>query len=282
MLEQYRVPVLGLFLLMGALTPAALRAQQNNPYATQLDQTTISGTVVSSSPQTIVVKTDNNQFILFVLDRYTTKPRSVPVGASVSVVSTPGDEGSRNASSVSVTAAPPASKGAGPGQTSTTASEPIPESVSRMERDFRRQARRFGMGVRTGIALDPELILVGVQARLGPFFTRDISFRPNVEFAFGEVTSVVALNFEGVYRLPLTPRTSRWSTYIGAGPGLTFIGENFDRKQGEGPDINFGDFNFNAALNIFTGIESRGGMFFEIKGSAYARPQVRLIVGYNF
>ena len=44
-------------------------------------------------------------------------------------------------------------------------------------------------------------------------------FRPNAEFAFGELTDMVALNLEGAYRLPISFRHGRWSAYVGAGPG---------------------------------------------------------------
>ena len=57
-----------------------------------------------------------------------------------------------------------------------------------------------------GAALDPELILFGVHSQLGPIFHRDAFFRPNAEFAFGEVTDLIALNLEGIYRLPISSR----------------------------------------------------------------------------
>ncbi|MBA3914039.1 MAG: hypothetical protein H0X25_09365 [Acidobacteriales bacterium] len=51
----------------------------------------------------------------------------------------------------------------------------------------------------------PELFTFGVQSQLGPIFHRDINFPPNAEFAFGEVTDLIALNLEATYRLPFTP-----------------------------------------------------------------------------
>ena len=140
------------------------------------------------------------------------------------------------------------------------------------------------MGVRAGVALDPELILLGVHAQVGPFFNPDVFLRPNVEFAFGEVTALFALNMEAIYRLPVSSRQGRWSAYVGGGPGFSFLHQNFERTNGEGDKIDFGDFHSNVGLNILGGLRYRNGMFMELKTSVYSRPAptLRLIIGYNF
>jgi hypothetical protein len=56
------------------------------------------------------------------------------------------------------------------------------------------------------MALDPELVLIGVQAQVGPLFNPNVFLRPNAEFAFGEVTALFALNMEAIYRLPVSSR----------------------------------------------------------------------------
>jgi hypothetical protein len=117
---------------------------------------------------------------------------------------------------------------------------------------------------------------------LGPFFHRDVFLRPNVEFGIGEVTTMAALNFEAVYRLPITARQSRWSVYIGAGPGFNFIDRNFEEAEFGNREIDFDDFDFEGSLNLLAGVEFRNGMFLELKSTAYSRPQTRLIVGYSF
>jgi hypothetical protein len=237
--------------------------------------------VVSSTRDTLVVRTEDNQFHLFVFDGDSEKPLVISVGTRVSVVSRPGEEaGVRLASVVTALETPArAQGGSAPAQT-----PPIPPAVRNLERDIQRQFRRWRAGVRAGVALDPELILFGVHAQAGPFFHRDISIRPNAEFAFGEVTNLIALNLEAIYRLPVSPRQGRWSAYIGAGPGFTFLHQNFERKEGDGRDIDFGDFNFNSGFNVLTGVQFRTGTFFEVKSSVYSRPapSLRLIFGYNF
>jgi hypothetical protein len=160
----------------------------------------------------------------------------------------------------------------------------VPPEVRRVERDIERQVRRYQIGVRAGVALDPELILIGTQAQVGPFFTRDIYFRPNVEFAWGEVTALFALNAEVIYRLPITSRTGRWSSYVGIGPGFNFLHQNFEKTTGSGNRIDFGDFHSDTGLNILGGVRYRSGMFMELKTSVYSQPSptLRLVVGYNF
>jgi hypothetical protein len=196
------------------------------------------------------------------------------------VVSIPGEEaGVRVARAITALEAAPAAQRAG-----TQPAQPVPPEIRRTERDIERQLRRFQAGVRAGMALDPELILLGVHAQVGPFFNPDIYLRPNVEFAFGEVTALFALNLEAIYRLPVSSRQGRWSAYVGAGPGFSFLHQNFERETGEGRDIDFGDFSSDVGFNILGGLRYRNGMFLELKSSIYSRPApaLRLIVGYNF
>jgi len=244
------------------------------------NENTVEGTVVSSTRDTLVVKTDDNQFQLFTFDRDTVKPRSLPAGTRVRVVSTAGEEaGVRLASTITTLEAAPSAKGTPP-----TQAQPIPPAVRDLERDIKRQARRWRLGVRAGAGLDPELILFGVHSQLGPIFHRDVFFRPNAEFAFGEVTDLIALNLEAIYRLPVSSRRGNWSAYLGAGPALTFLHQSFQSQVGQGRNIEFGNFDFDAGFNILTGVQFRRGIFFEVKTSLYSRPAptLRLILGYNF
>jgi hypothetical protein len=119
---------------------------------------------------------------------------------------------------------------------------------------------------------------------MGPFFSPDVYFRPNVEFAYGEVTALFAINLEGIYRLPISSRQGRWSAYVGAGPAFSFIHQNFERDNGGDRDIDFGEFDSDIGLNILGGLRWRGGAFAEIKSSVYSSPapSLRLILGYNF
>ena len=242
------------------------------------DDTTTTGTVASTSRNTLTIKSGNGPYQLFIIDNSTRKPAQLPLGSGVRVTSTSGDEpGVRVATQITVLETPA-------GNQNTADGAVIPPEVRRIEREIERQARRLQLGVRAGVALDPELLLVGVQTQVGPFFGQDVFFRPNVVFGFGEVTALFALNPEVIYRLPLSSRQARWSTYVGAGPGFNFLHQNFERLDGSGKRIDFGDFKSDVGLNILGGIRYRSGMFAELKTSVYSdpSPSLRLIIGYNF
>lgn len=248
------------------------------PLATAQDETAITGTITSSSRNTLTVRTDSGRYQLFIIERTARKPATLAVDSPVRVSSVAGDEaGVRIATEITITNAQPST------QTAERASA-VPAEVRTIERDIERQARRFQLGVRAGVALDPELVMIGAQMQVGPFFNRDVFFRPNVEFAFGEVTALFALNPEVIYRLPISSRQGRWSTYLGVGPGFNFVHQNFLRNDGTGQRIDFSDFHGDVGLNILGGIRYRSGMFTELKTSVYSRPAptLRLIVGYNF
>jgi len=269
-------------LIVCALSSLAMPQDITSSSQQQRDnETTVEGTVVSSSPHTLVVRTENDQYQLFVFDSNTTKPRVIAPGARVRVVSIPGEEtGSRLASSVAVLAPAPSAQG----NAATTQAAPVPPQVREVESKIKREARRWRLGVRAGAALDPELLMFGVHSQMGPIFNRNVFFRPNAEFAWGEVTDLIALNLEAIYRLPVTARRQNWSVYVGAGPAFTFLHQSFQREQGQGRNIDFGNFDFDTGFNILTGLQFRRGAFFEIKTSLYARPApvLRLIFGKTF
>ena len=279
-MRNFLTPSLGSLLVACALLPVSAMSQETTTSSQGQNENTVEGSVVSSTRDTLVVKTDDNQFQLFTFDRDTVKPRSLPAGTRVRVVSTAGEEaGVRLASTITMLEAAPSAKGTAP-----TQAQPIPPAVRDLERDIKRQARRWRLGVRAGVGLDPELILFGVHSQLGPIFHRDVFFRPNAEFAFGEVTDLIALNLEAIYRLPVSSRRGNWSAYLGAGPALTFLHQSFQSQAGQGRNIDFGNFDFDAGFNILTGVQFRRGTFFEVKTSLYSRPAptLRLILGYNF
>jgi hypothetical protein len=194
----------------------------------------------------------------------------------VRVQSLPDQEGTQVALAVRIV-----DQAGAPPTTTAQPEEPIPPSVLKAERQIEKQVHRFRGGIRTGVGLDPEVVLFGIQARLGPFFSRDLFFRPNVEFGFGEVTKMFGINLEALYRLPFTPRYGRWSAYLGGGPALNFVHRNFE-EAASGADIDFGDFTFEGGLNLLGGIQYRSGMFLEMRATAWSRPTVRLILGFNF
>jgi hypothetical protein len=262
-----------------ALLVAMLLA--NTAVSQERDESTMEGTVVSATRETMVVRGEDNTHQLFVFERNTQRPRALPAGSRVSVVSVAGDEpGVRRALSVSVLSAAPQ----GQTQAGAQAPAPPPRAVHELERDIERQVRRWRLGIRGGIALDPELVSFGVQSRIGPIFNRNVTFRPSAEFSWGEVTDMIGLNLDVAYRLPISTRQGRWNTYVGAGPALNFVHQSFQTQPGQGRDIDFGNFEFDTALNVLAGVEFRRGTFAEVRTGIYAgpAPTFRLTFGYNF
>jgi hypothetical protein len=276
--------------IASALLSIPAFSQDNKPSSqAQNDNTndnTIEGIVVSSSRTTLVVKSEDNQFHLFTFDSNTVKPRSLPVGTRVRVDSTQSDQaGARQATNVvAIGQASETGTGTGTAHSSPKDAAPLPPSVRHVEKQMQRDARRWRMGARAGVALDPELVMFGLHSQMGPMFRRNVFFRPNAEFAWGEVTDLVALNLEAVYRMSASSRTGAWSPYIGAGPALNFIHQSFETKAGQARDIQFGNFDYETGFNILMGMQNRTGTFFEIKTSLYSQPApvLRLIVGKNF
>ena len=235
----------------------------------------IEGTVVSSTRNTLVVRGDDNEYHLFTYDNSAVRPQSLAQGARVRVTAGDADEnGTRVASNVAVLD----SSGAAPAR--GTQAAPVPPKVRQIEGDIEREARRWRAGFRAGAAFNPELFTFGVQSQMGPIFHPRVLFRPNAEFGFGEVTDLIAINLEATYRFGAANRRGNWTPYVGAGPALIFIHQNFE----QGRNIDFGNFDYETGFNVLAGMQSRRGMFVELKSSLYSgpAPKLRLIFGYNF
>jgi hypothetical protein len=236
---------------------------------------TTTGALHSVTRNTMIVKAGDGLFRLFTFDQYTTKPETIPIGSQVRVLSYPsGDPGFRIAYVVTVLRVGPAPTGATPPEPDV-----LPLEIRDLENSIQRASRKFHLGLSGGIALDPELVLLGMHAQFGPFFSRNLFFRPNVEFDFGEVTKMFGINAEILYRIPITSRFESWSMYVGGGPAFNFAQQSFGHNE-----INFSDFRYDSALNIFVGMQRRSGLFAEVKTSVYANPapSLRLLVGYTF
>lgn len=249
-------------------------AQQNNSASND----NVEGVVVSTSRNTVVVRSDDGQFHLFTYDRPGTRPASLAVNSRVRVTAgEPDESGARVANNVTVLDTP---SGTSASVDKGTQAAPVPEKVRDIESDIKRESRRWHLGVRGGAAFDPELFMFGVHSQMGPIFTPRVMFRPSAEFAFGEVTDLIALNFEPIYRFSSTYRRGAWTPYVGAGPSMIFIHQSFQ----QGRDISFGNFDYETGFNVLAGVQSRKGTFVELKTSLWSgpAPKLRMIVGYNF
>lgn len=268
-----------LFLSVSPVLPAQCQddssSQNTNARDNNSDNNTVEGTVVSVSRDTMVVRTGNDQFQLFTYDRASVRSKGVVPGARVRVTAGAADEnGTRSASNVEVLSGP--STG---GTKAAAPPAPVPGKVQNVENEIRREGRRWDLGVRAGAAFDPELFLFGVQSRMGPIISSHAFFRPNAEFAFGEVTDLIALNLEGVYQFGGRNKIGTWTPYAGAGPALIFIHQSY----AQGRDINFSNFDYETGFNVLVGMR-KNRTFVEVKTSLWSgpAPKLRIIVGYTF
>src|SRR5207244_11885736 len=111
---------------------------------------------------------------------------SLVVGSRVRWTAGPADEnGTRVASDVTVVSGP-----SGASVDKGAQAAPVPEKVRNIESDIKRESRRWRLGVRAGAAFNPELFSFGVQSQMGPILHPRVLFRPNAEFAFGEITDL--------------------------------------------------------------------------------------------
>jgi hypothetical protein len=267
-----------------SLATNSLVADAQGVQAPQEKVSALQGTVVSTSRSTLVLKTGDGLYQVFVLDRDTLRPQVIPPQAQVVVAFAPtGDPAvPSTAEAVTITAMPQPKVAALTGEVpeQQPPPEPVPASVRKLESDIKRQT---SLGIRGATSLDPEMFMFGVHSQLGPFFSENLYARPNLEFGFGELTTLVGLNFEAVYRLPVVQRTSRWNVYAGGGPALNFSRESFEADaDGDRDRIDFSDLTLDVGFNFLIGIQSRDGMFLELKSTAYSIPTIRFEIGYNF
>ena len=249
--------------------------QGQNDNGQQSDNGPIEGTVVSASRDTMVVRSSEDKFYLFTYDSPSVRTKGAVPGARVRVTSNgPDANGTRVATNVEVISA------ASGGATSSAAPPaPVPAKVHNVENEIRREGRRWDLGVRAGAAFDPELFLFGVQSRMGPILSQRFFFRPNAEFAFGEVTDLIALNFEGIYQFSGRKNIGAWAPYAGAGPAMIFIHQSYS----QGRDISFGNFDYETGFNVLLGMR-KNRTFVELKSSLWSgpAPKLRIIFGYTF
>lgn len=165
----------------------------------------------------------------------------------------------------------------------------VPAPAQQAESSVERVVKRLRIGVEGGVGLDPEIIDIGAHAAFAPVFSRNIEFRPGVEFGFGEVTTLFGINLDVLYTLPGATRQTRWVPYIGAGPNFSLSHRGFESVSDDGSGnvdagsrFDFGDTNFNGGFNFIAGARSQSRLFFEMKATAWGVSNVRLLAGFNF
>ncbi len=131
-------------------------------------------------------------------------------------------------------------------------------------------AQQKGVGIRGGASIEPDQFYFGVHYDTGPLIEH-LSFRPNAEAGFGDNRTLVALNFEFAYKIPLPDRD--WSLYVGGGPAAILT--RVDRDGDSNTDAGGG-------FNILIGFAHYKGLFAEVKVGAIDSPSIKFGVGYSF
>jgi hypothetical protein len=129
------------------------------------------------------------------------------------------------------------------------------------------RAEAQSAGVRVGVSGDPAQFYFGGQYESAPF-AEQLRFRPNLEIGVGDNHTLVAVNFEFAYYMPVQ-RRSPWSFYVGAGPALVVDRVNSNTNTGGG-------------FNILVGAQHSQGFFAEVKAGFVDSPSFKFGVGYTF
>ena len=279
-MRAYILLVLSIF-CVSAFLVVTVQAQQNPPDApsaksgqTQGNDHVVEGTVVSTTRHTLVVRSDDGKYHLFTYDVHTVPKETVKAGVRVRVNgSAPDVDGTQVAESVAVIQPGSEAAQSGPG---AQAAQPPPE-VNKVSKEIESEARRWHVGGKIGTGLSPELFMLGPQAQFGPFFSPHLLFRPNVEFGFGELTDMYAINAEAAYRFNTTFHR-QWTPYLGMGPSFNFINQSASSGK-----VSFSNFNYKTGFNVFVGAQ-KNKTFVEVKTALWSAqaPVFRVFVGYNF
>lgn len=166
---------LGVLITLSTLAIPAFAQQsiesQQPPSTSDRDRTTAAdnsvltrGTIVSLNAGTMIIRTDGGAHLVFVRDRDTASPETLRVGSRVRVISRRNSEGIHLARTVVL-------DGDGAAAAASPTDEPVPSDVRRIDAQIERQARRFRLGVKAGVGLDPEVLMVGAHSKMGPFFS---------------------------------------------------------------------------------------------------------------
>ncbi len=87
--------------------------------------------------------------------------------------------------------------------------------------DYSQVVLKNAVGIRAGIAADPDQVLIGVQAVVGKV-TGALKFVPGADIGYGDDMMLMALN--GDFRLPLMIFFEhKLAAYVGGGPTLAFL-----------------------------------------------------------
>lgn len=130
-----------------------------------------------------------------------------------------------------------------------------------------RPALAQGYAVRTGASISPDQVFVGGQYEFGPVSER-LWIQPNADLGFGDNVTLVAMNFDVVYRKAIGQR-STWTAFAGGGPAMNWY--RFD-----------GFSQTEMGVNVVGGVRHAKGLFTEVRLGFLDSPDWRFGAGYTF
>lgn len=129
---------------------------------------------------------------------------------------------------------------------------------------FAERATAQGLGVRTGMNVNPDQFSVGAQYAMP--LAEHLWFQPSGDAGFGDGATLFTLSSNVVYRHPMA-RRSPWTAFAGGGPEL-----NVYRVAGVQDTF--------AGATLFGGVQHSSGLFVQAARGFLDSPQFRLGVGY--
>lgn len=128
-------------------------------------------------------------------------------------------------------------------------------------------------GVRVGVSADPDQFFFGGHVETRPLLEH-LTFRPNIEVGIGDHLTLIALNFEFAYWIPVNNKP--WRLYLGGGPAANIYSRDGD-PPGRGDDDGVA-----GGFNIVLGIQHSRKLFAELKVGVIDSPDIKFTVGYAF
>ena len=265
-------------------------AQESSPSAPSNTERQAVGTVNAVGRGSFVLRGDDGKFVVYSVDRNTIRGIPITNGTRVKVTTAANDD---DPAPLALAVDAVASK---EGLAPQAGDDNIPASVRQLSAQLEKQAKKYRGGAAFGAALDPELISLDAFATLTPGRSAKFAFRPGVEFAFGEVTTLFGLHLDVLFGFPGVRPTTRWAPYFGVGPSFSFSHRGVDEEEfitGDLPPgttptpeeddrFDFSQFDWDNGVNFIVGARTPRGTFLELKATAYGVASIRMLGGFEF
>ncbi len=129
-----------------------------------------------------------------------------------------------------------------------------------------------GNGLRVGLSLDPDQVYLGGHIETGPLMKK-LWFRPSLEVGMGSNLTIVGINLEFAYWMPLESRM--WKAYAGAGPAINVFIVDTGGPAGRKTNLEPG-------FNLLMALAHRNGFFTEMKLGAMDSPDLKFGLGFSW